>query len=251
MSQHKRAYVLMSGGVDSTTCLYKAIEHMGSADKVKSFSMDYGPLHVKEAEQAKKICANLGIEHTVLDIRGFASGPLTSKPEDIPDCSYADIKGMSPTYMPFRNGFMLSRLAAKAQEYVLSVEAEMKYESIQQLGEEHINPASLEDLVWIYFGAHAEDAENWAYPDCTPEFIGAMSNAIYIGTYRSVRVVVPFAYSSKGDIIHKGTQLGVPYEDTWSCYKGLEKHCGTCPTCLARKQAFIEAGVTDPTEYLA
>ena len=78
-----------------------------------------------------------------------------------------------------------------------------------------------------------------------------MANAIYIGTYRTVRLVTPFAYSSKADIVRKGYEIGAPLHHTWSCYKGLEKHCGTCPTCLARKQAFIDARIPDLTEYLA
>lgn len=251
-SKHKRAFVLMSGGVDSTTCLYKALAHMdGDASRVVAYSMDYGQLHAKETEQAKLICANVGVEHKTLDIKGYAKGALTESADAIPDCSYEDIQGMSPTYMPFRNGFMLSRLAAEAQEYVLGVQQQLETESQNHCGNNSAAPQSaMEDMVWLYFGAHAEDSENWAYPDCTPEFIGAMSNAIYIGTYRSVRVLAPYAYSSKTTIIREGTELGVPYADTWSCYKGLEHHCGTCPTCIARKEAFREAGVKDPTKYL-
>ena len=109
----------------------------------------------------------------------------------------------------------------------------------------------VEDLVTIYFGAHAEDAKNWAYPDCTPEFIGAMACAIYIGTYKAVRVNAPLTYITKGQTIEWGTKLNVPYALTWSCYKGEELHCGTCPTCRSRKTAFAEAGVVDPTVYAA
>lgn len=241
----KRAFVLLSGGVDSTTCLYKAKEHMDSVGgKVVAISMDYGQRHLKELDCAKRICKELNIEHEILDIKGFATGMLTDTSQEVPDCSYDDIDGISPTYIPFRNGFMLSRLAAKAQEYVNKCLAENSGGSKPELRE-----FDTKDLVWIYFGAHAEDAENWAYPDCTPEFIGAMANAIYIGTYRTVRLVTPFSYSSKADIVRTGHRLGVLYEKTWSCYKGEKLHCGTCPTCRARRQAFTDAGVYDATIY--
>lgn len=241
----KRAYVLFSGGVDSTTCLYKAREHMKEVGgKVVAFSMDYGQRHLKEIECAKKICYELDIEHNILDIKGFATGMLTDQMQKIPDCDYADIHGISPTYVPFRNGFMLSRLAAKAQEYVNTCIKENSDGSNPGLRE-----ADTKDLVWIYFGGHAEDAENWAYPDCTPEFVGAMANAIYIGTYRTVRLVTPFQYSSKADIVRTGHRLGVLYEKTWSCYRGEEVHCKVCPTCRARQAAFVEAGVYDATVY--
>jgi 7-cyano-7-deazaguanine synthase len=101
----------------------------------------------------------------------------------------------------------------------------------------------------IYFGAHAEDAQNWAYPDCTPEFIGAMANAIFVGTYRAVRLISPIMFMTKAQIVAMGDKLNVPFDKTWSCYKGGEKHCGKCPTCYARKDAFAVAGVRDPTVY--
>ena len=91
------------------------------------------------------------------------------------------------------------------------------------------------DAEAVYYGAHAEDAKNWAYPDCTPEFIGAQANAIYIGTYHKIRLHTPWMWLRKDEIITDGERLGVPWHLTWSCYKGGEFHCGSCPTCLARK----------------
>ena len=101
----------------------------------------------------------------------------------------------------------------------------------------------------IYFGAHAEDAQNWAYPDCTPEFIGAIANAIYIGTYHTVRLHTPLQWMTKSSIIRLGSELGVDWTKTFSCYKGEELHCGVCPTCRARRQGFIKAQIHDPTVY--
>ena len=252
MNHHKRAFVLLSGGIDSSTTLALAVSNMqdllksrmiGSA--VEAYSMDYGQRHVKEAEAARKICEHYGVSHKIIDIRGALgkNSMLTDASQEVPNISYAEIDGVSPTYVPFRNGFMLSRLAAHAQEHVDSIRKSPQYQSLRH--------ALFEDLVTLYFGAHAEDAQNWAYPDCTPEFVGAMANAIYIGTYRCVRLLTPFNYSTKDQIIKQGFNLGVPYHYTWSCYKGEALHCGVCPTCRARKQAFQLADVPDPTEYAA
>lgn len=238
-AQHQRSYVLLSGGIDSGTCLAIAKEyHDKHGGEVHAVSMDYGQRHLKETECAKALCAHYGIPHKILDIRGALGkdSMLTDASQEVPNISYDEITGISPTYVPFRNGFMLSRLAAHAQEYVMRVQKEEPGLEVR-------------DLVTLYIGTHAEDAKNWAYPDCTPEFIGAMSNAIYVGTYYAVRLLAPLLYSSKDAIISRGTALGVPYELTWSCYKGEEVHCGTCPTCRARKIAFEQAGVTDPTQY--
>jgi 7-cyano-7-deazaguanine synthase len=103
----------------------------------------------------------------------------------------------------------------------------------------------------VAFGAHAEDAHNWAYPDCTPEFIGPFGAAVFIGTYQKVRLVAPLMLMNKCEIVELGVRLNAPLAKTWSCYRGGEKHCGTCPTCRARKQAFRDAGEPDPTVYAA
>src|SRR5690606_31659982 len=123
----------------------------------------------------------------------------------------------------FRNGLLLSNLAAIA---AADPEAEA-----------------------IYIGTHAEDALAMAYPDCTLMFIGAMASAVYIGTYHKIQLHAPFIESMKADVVKKGHELGVPYELTWSCYRGEGVHCGACPTCHARKEAFRLANVVDPTVY--
>jgi 7-cyano-7-deazaguanine synthase len=240
----KKAFVLLSGGLDSTTCLAKALfDYEGSVEAV---SIDYGQRHLKETECAKKICDHYHIKHSIIDLKGIMSGPqvmLTDKSVEVPNISYDEIKGVSPTYVPFRNGTMLSALTAHAQKYVMSQIAGAGEDSTE------VYTALAKDLCGIYFGAHAEDAHNWAYPDCTPEFVGAMANAIYIGTYFTVRLHAPFINSTKAEIVKVGKKLHVPYELTWSCYKGEDTHCGTCPTCRARKEAFDKAGAFDPTEY--
>jgi len=221
-------FCLLSGGLDSTTCLYKAIEDFPEASRF-AISVDYGQKHSKELDCAAHICKIRGFNHQVLSMPvGSLSGLLTSKTEKVPDCSYSDIKGISPTYVSFRNGTMLSLIAAKAQQWTKDKSTE----------------------AFIYFGAHAEDAADWAYPDCSNEFIGAMANAIFIGTYQRVRLVAPLQNLTKSGVVKLGAELSVPFELTWSCYKGLAKHCGTCPTCISRKEAFIDAGLNDPTEYM-
>lgn len=237
-----RAFVLLSGGVDSATALYLAQRDF---KHVTAVSFDYGQRHKREIDAAAWLAQEVGAEHNVISLPGVLTGSnvmLTDKAVAIPDMSYEDIKGISPTYVPYRNGTMLSVLAAHATKYIMGAAATAGLQP---------DSALLKDLVTLYFGAHAEDAKNWAYPDCTPEFVGAQANAIYVGSYRTMRLVAPFVYSTKAEIIRRGVEMRVPYEMTWSCYAGGEVHCGVCPTCRARKDAFRIAGVEDKTTYAA
>lgn len=280
----RKAFVLLSGGIDSTTCLYKAIfdffpegdanfdsqelsdllldpDVAKSIPWVEAISVDYGQRHKKEIEYARRTCNRLGIAHTTLDIGALLGGDTVMLSEEsrdtieIPDIDYADIKGVSPTYVPFRNGTLLSAITAHAQKYVNGqIEGQMTQRTDYDVGaiyEKEMATADARDLCGVYFGAHAEDAKNWAYPDCTPEFIGAMANAIYIGSYMCTRLYTPIMWSTKKEIIFMGDRIGVDYSLTWSCYAGGDQHCGTCPTCRARKQGFKDANVRDPTEYAA
>jgi 7-cyano-7-deazaguanine synthase len=206
----RKAFVLLSGGLDSTTCLYVARKE--SFDEVEAVSMHYGQRHSKEIECARKICEDLGIVHCLIDL--------------------GDLLAAKDTMLTNKDIDILSALTAHAQKWVNA-----------QLQEHNDAHASL------YFGAHAEDAHNWAYPDCTPEFIGAMANAIYIGSYMKIRLVAPLMNMVKSDIVELGYYLDVPFEDTWSCYAGGERHCGVCPTCRSRRQAFRASHIIDTTEY--
>lgn len=229
---HPIAFVLLSGGLDSTTTLYLARRQFG---EVRAISMDYGQRHRKEMDHAHSSCVNLGVPHSVIKLPGIVPKTmLTDKKAKVPNISYDKIVGVSPTYVPFRNGLMLSVLTSYIHGTLIN---------------EGRDTPSVEHA--LFFGAHAEDAKNWAYPDCTPEFIGAMANAIFIGTYQRVRLHTPFMFSSKAQIVHEGDKLGVDWRLTWSCYKGELYHCGVCPTCRARKTAFQDAGVVDPTRYAA
>lgn len=229
MTATHRAFVLHSGGLDSTVALYWARQMYGPKN-VTALGVKYGQRHQKvENLHAEMLCGQLACGREELDLtKVMAPGGLTDETFEVPDISYADIKGVSPTYVPFRNGTLLSAAAGRAQSWV---------------GNDTDRTAT------ILYGAHAEDAENWAYPDCTPEFIGAMAAAIYIGTYHTVRVVAPFQHLMKSQLVKIGTDLGVPFDMTWSCYKGGEKHCGKCPTCISRHGAFVLANIKDPTVY--
>lgn len=239
------AYVLLSGGVDSTTALYKA--HSKHVHDMLAISIDYGQRHVKELEMAKASCELLGIDYHRIDASSLMPKTmLTSKDTDLPDASYADLPaGISPTYVPFRNGMMLSIAAAFIQGQIQIAEHKPEYEPLFKA------PGQLNKEIELYYGAHAEDSANWAYPDCTPEFNGAIANAIYIGSYQNIRLHTPLQWMEKHEVISLGHRLGVDYSNTWSCYAGEDQHCGTCPTCRARKDAFKLAGVLDPTSYRA
>jgi 7-cyano-7-deazaguanine synthase len=280
----RKAFVLLSGGMDSTTCLYQAIydyaptphaavEHIDGTrmtkdrkhiDWVEAISVDYGQRHKKEFLFAQQTCKGLGIKHTVLHLGDILSGSgvmLTDASVAVPDISYSDIKGVSPTYVPFRNGTLLALITAYAQKWVNAEIDALVGErygdpimvggltQMQLVHDKESATQAMKDSVGIYFGAHNEDAFNWAYPDCTPEFIGAMANAIYTGSYYAIRLHTPLQWLSKADVATLGDKLGVPFEQTWSCYKGEELQCGTCPTCRARKEAFRAAGLKDPTTY--
>lgn len=226
-----KGFVLLSGGIDSSTVLAHAIRDL-DAQHVTAISIDYGQRHYKEIAAAKRVADYFDVAHEMHTIEGIPKVMLTDPSAEVPNISYKDIVGVSPTYVPFRNGQLISKVAGIAQHYV-NQETEKGYKCVAR----------------IYFGAHAEDAEGDAYPDCRLDFVGAMGAAVYIGTYHSVRLSAPLIEMNKAEIIAHGERLRVPWELTWSCYKGEELHCGICPTCRARRQGFARAGVIDPTMY--
>lgn len=216
-----KALVLHSGGIDSSVCLAMAMVEYGVRN-VLSLGINYGQRHSTELKYAQKLCDHYGITRRVLQLPTIKGSILTDPDADIPKVGYDEIEGLSPAYVPYRNGLMLAHCAAIAQA---------------------------EEYNLIYYGAHAEDALNWAYPDCTPEFNGAQANAIFIGTNQKVQLITPFQWSKKTEILLKGTSLNIPYELTWSCYVGGVIHCGQCPTCRARHRGFEDADLDDPTAY--
>lgn len=201
------------------------------ANNVCAMTVSYGQKHSKETDSAKKLAAHYGVELYEIDLSGIFEGSkcslLESSGESVPDGTYYEQihdKGVS-TYVPFRNGLMLAALASKAVS---------------------VDP----DAHWsIVIGVHSDDTAGEAYPDCSEEFVGAMSEAVSIGTYGAVGISAPFASLGKSDVVKAGLALGVPYELTWSCYKGGEEQCGTCATCIDRRMAFESNGAVDPVPY--
>ncbi len=214
----KDGIIVLSGGMDSVTMLYE----FASEIKV-AVSFDYGSKHnAKEIPFAALHCQQLGIQHIVIPLdfmtRYFKSSLLMGG-EDIPEGNYDD-ENMKSTVVPFRNGIMLSVAAGLAESH-----------GLKRL------------FIANHFGDHA------IYPDCRAGFIKAMNEAVSEGTYEHIRIEAPYTDINKTDIAKRGAKLGINYAETWSCYKGGEKHCGKCGTCMERKEAFREAGLTDPTIY--
>lgn len=216
--------VLLSGGLDSTTALAVASKIEGE-DDILCLAFNYGQRHHEELVASKRIADYYGVAHKIQKIELGVGGVLMRHDDQMPHMTYEEIEssqGVSPTYVPYRNGTFLSHAASIA--VATGIET-------------------------IYAGVHAEDARGWAYPDCTPEFIGAMQNAIYVGSYHKVRLVAPFQYKMKHEIIEIGIKFGAPYHLTLSCYEGTMPACGKCPTCVARLEAFKKLGHRDPIEY--
>lgn len=228
-----KAVVLSSGGVDSTTCVAMAVNELGSANVV-TLSFKYGQRHEKELESAQKIADFYGLAHYVYDLTSifaYSDCSLLSSSKEKPEhMSYADQiardgEGKVSTYVPFRNGLMLSAAAALAQS---------------------LYP---EEECGIWIGAHADDAAGNAYADCSVAFNESMGRAISIGTYELVKLHVPLNRLNKAQVVAEGLKLGVPYDLTWSCYEGGEKACGKCATCIDRLAAFRANGCEDPIDY--
>jgi len=215
-----KVVVLCSGGMDSVTALYWARrEHAVVA--VASF--DYGAKHnPRELPLAAEHAARLGVRHEVIPLefvnRLFSSDLLQSGGA-VPDGHY-EAANMRQTVVPFRNAIMLSIAAGFAES----------------VGAEGL-------VIATHGGDHA------IYPDCREDFMRAMGDAMRLGTYAQVQLLRPFITRTKGEIVAEGTRLGVDFARTWSCYKGGAIHCGTCGTCVERREAFLQAGVPDPTTY--
>jgi 7-cyano-7-deazaguanine synthase len=225
-----KAVVLLSGGVDSATCLGIAVLRHG-AENVSALSVSYGQKHIKERECAKKLAQHYGVKLYEVDLSStmqYSNCPLLAKStEEMPHESYAEqIKqngeGTVKTYVPFRNGLMLSSAAALA----LSIYPD--------------------EVVELYYGAHADDAAGRAYPDCTEEFATAMDEALYEGSGHLLSIRAPLIDFNKAQVVAKGLAIGVPYQYTWSCYEGGDKPCGVCGTCIDRAAAFAANGIEDP-----
>ena len=214
----------LSGGLDSTTLAY---ELAAEGHDLVALSFDYGQRHAKEVEFAARTAGRLGAEHHVVDLRSVGAlltgSALTDQDVAVPEGHYTD-ESMAATVVPNRNAIMLSVAVGVAVAR----------------GAEAVATA-------VHAGDHT------IYPDCRPEFIEAIEHEARVANEGFIadgfEVRAPFLRLTKDEIVRRGAALGVPFEETWSCYVGAELHCGRCGTCVERREAFELAGVPDPTRY--
>ena len=210
----------MSGGLDSATVLYIA--------RKKGFQcycliFDYGQRHKREIASAKKIARRAGAKFLIVKISlPWGGSSLLDRNAQVPLAAARSGGSIPPTYVPARNIIFLS----SALSYAEAIKAKS-----------------------IFIGAHAQDYSG--YPDCRPQFIHAFGKAANKGTKAGlekhrIKIEAPLLAKNKAQIIREGVRLGVPYELTWSCYKGLSLPCGRCDSCFYRQKGFKEAGISDP-----
>jgi 7-cyano-7-deazaguanine synthase len=223
----KKAIVLFSGGMDSSTCLALA---KSQGFEVYALSFDYGQRHNSELNAARKIAKSMGIiEHKIIPLllEAFSSS-LVNKELTLPDYNETEATIIPSTYVPARNTIFLS----VALGYAETIKAND-----------------------IFIGVSAVDYSG--YPDCRPEYIAAFQNMANLATKTSIEghkltLHTPLIHLSKAETIQLGNRLGVRYEDTISCYKADANGaaCGLCPSCGLRKKGFKDADLPDPTKYL-
>ncbi len=226
-SRIEPAVVLLSGGMDSAVLLSYVIRSLGHGP-VHVLSFDYGQRHLRELECARWQVEAIGAaEHRVIDL-GFVAGlvkggtSLVDGGDEVPDLTELSETELDqpPTYVPNRNMMLLSVAAAYAEA-----------RGIRE----------------VYYGAQAHD--EYGYWDCTADFIERLNRVLELNRRDGVVVNAPFVAKKKSDLVALGHELGVDFSQTWSCYRGGEKACGKCPTCVERLKAFQEAGATDPLAY--
>lgn len=220
MSDPKKIVVVLSGGMDSTTLMYD-LAHQGH--EVLAVTIDYGQRHRKEVLAAKKVGDLCGVRHWIVPVPSLSAvltnSALTNPSIPVPEGHYED-ESMKATVVPNRNMILLAIA---------------------------IGICVNEGFDAVAYGAHAGD--HAIYPDCRDEFAKAMAQAAALCHYTPIELLRPYVGITKAAIVSIGKDLQVPYHETWTCYKGGEKHCGKCGTCVERIEAFQLAGVTDPVEY--
>lgn len=216
-----KTILLLSGGMDSTVALWHTLAQ--GHEVVACLGIDYSSKHnAKELPMARWQAEKAGVPFQIADLtfmNNLFQSDLLKSGGEIPEGHYEE-ENMKSTVVPFRNGILLSVAAGFAE----SVGAE-----------------------GLVIAAHSGD--HTIYPDCREDFLAPMSQAISAGTYADVQVLRPFVNVRKEDIATIGHELGVDFTHTWSCYKGLDLHCGKCGTCVERKEAFEIAKLIDPTVY--
>lgn len=213
--------VIYSGGMDSFTILNKALR---AGHDVLAVSFNYGQRHSKELSYAAKVCAELKVNHSVIDITAMQtlmsnSSLMAASNEAIPEGHYA-ADNMKSTVVPNRNMILISLAIAYA---------------VNENAEE------------VWYGAHAGD--HAIYPDCRPEFVDAMAKASLLANFEPIAVVAPYLNHDKIEILRDGLSMGLDYSNTWTCYNGREKACGKCGSCVERLEAFAINNASDPLDY--
>jgi 7-cyano-7-deazaguanine synthase len=216
-----KTLVICSGGLDSVTLTHKvAVEQT----LIHVVSFDYGQRHRKELEYARRCAMRLQVTHDVVDIADIGrrlTGSALTDGLEVPEGHYAE-DTMRLTIVPNRNAIMLTVAFGVAV-------------------------AKRADTV----AAAVHGGDHFIYPDCRPSFVDAfatMQRAALDG-FAQITFATPFLRWIKADIVREGARLGVPFAETWSCYKGAARHCGRCGTCVERREAFHLAGINDPTPY--
>jgi 7-cyano-7-deazaguanine synthase len=217
--------IIVSGGMDSVTLAHYA-KNLDPQGELHLLSFDYGQRHVKELECAIICAQNLNARHDIIDLQQVgklfaASGSVLVSDNPVPDGHYAE-ETMKTTVVPNRNAIMLSIATGVAVA---------------------------EKADYVYAGMHGGD--HYIYPDCRADFVYKFATAMYSANqgFWDGNLTAPFVSKTKADLAAIGDSLGVDFRNTWSCYKGGRLHCGTCGTCVERKEAFELSGVIDPTEY--
>ena len=223
MTADRRAVVLASGGMDSATAAMEARER---GYDLYLLHTSYGQrTETKEHEcaraQAERFDAADFLRIETDHLRRIGGSSLTDEGTPVGDADL-DSEAVPDTYVPFRNANLLSMAVS--------------YAEANECGA-------------VFVGAHSEDFSG--YPDCRPAFFEAFQRVVDVGTRddTDVDIEAPFVEWSKTDIVERGLELGVPYEETWSCYREEAPACGTCDACAFRLQAFQRAGATDPIDY--
>lgn len=218
-----KVVLTLSGGMDSAVLLWHLLDE---GHEVRCLSVDYGQRHRRELTAAKDLCLLADVEHKIADLRGLRElmgGSSQTSDLAVPEGHYEE-ESMKQTVVPNRNMVLLSLAGA----WAVSTKSDA-----------------------VAYAAHGGD--HAIYPDCRPEFAEAVEDCLRLCDWHPVKLLRPFVYPtprSKADLVRLGSQLHVPFERTWSCYKGLEFHCGACGTCVERREAFELAGIPDPTRYL-
>lgn len=221
------AVVLLSGGMDSAVLLYHVAKDLGR-DPIHTLSFDYGQRHRRELACARWQSDALGAaEHAVVDLSFVAElvkggTTLVSGGDAVPDLAELNEEELDqpPTYVPNRNMMFLSAAVAYAEAH---------------------------GIRGVYYGAQAQD--EYGYWDCTGDFVERLNHVLELNRRDGVTVRAPFVTKKKADLVRLGFALGVDFSHTWSCYRGGERACGVCPTCVERLKAFEEAGSADPLTY--